>query len=63
MSRTMEYKNLMGLILSGRNMMQAYGRVLRNGGAAGVEMFVANSRQLLLETVVGGVILRARVIE
>ena len=33
----MEYKNLMGVILSGRNMMQAYGRVLRNGGAAGLD--------------------------
>jgi RNA-directed DNA polymerase len=33
----MEYRNLMGVILSRQNMMHAYGRVVRNGGAAGVD--------------------------
>jgi len=33
----MEYKQLMGVILSRPNMLMAYRRVLRNGGAAGVD--------------------------
>jgi RNA-directed DNA polymerase len=33
----MEYKQLMGVILSRPNMMAAYRRVLRNGGAAGAD--------------------------